>query len=90
MGRTLLRGVNDDLSACGVHCVPGRRECQIGMVALLAQMEQHEMAQGRSTRPRQHGFHQFRALPIREMAMIAQVPGDQDPGAPEDFCMATS
>ncbi len=48
MGRALLRGMNDDLSARVAQGVPGRLECQVGLVALLAQVEQYEMPQGPS------------------------------------------
>ncbi len=49
MGRVLLSGMDGGLSACGGQSISSRFEGQDGSVALLAQVEEHKMAQGPSS-----------------------------------------
>jgi hypothetical protein len=60
----------------------GRLERQPGVVALLAQVQQDQVLQGPASRPLEHRLDQLGPLPVGEMAAIAEVPPDQDPGTP--------
>ncbi len=82
--------MNRDPSTAGAN----RRACgaqsQGWVIALLAEVEQDEVANRSGSRPLEDGGHELSPLAVREVPPVAEVAGDQEPVTEASACISTS
>ena len=83
--------MNLDRAAGRADRVRRHAQSQVGLVALLAQMQQDHVLRRMVARIIEHRLDQLRPLVVGQMAVIAQVPLDQEYRRRwTSVCMATS
>ena len=85
VGGRLPRSVNRDPTAGRLNGRAGLMNRQLRPVALLAQMQQNEVANLVAPRSLQHRTHQLRSLIVRQMSPVSQVAGDEGRRASRRF-----
>ena len=90
MSGRLPRRVDQDAAAGVLDHFAGLVDSQFGAIALLAHVQEDEVANAVAARPLEDRSHKLRGLPIGQMSPISKVACDQAGDRPDAFCMATS